>query len=107
MKNLKTIDEFILEEKIDSIGALLVEQLNLSTDMEDMSEEDILNQIKEAKLDEGLIGSVVGGIAGATIGPKIGDAICKALGITQGMLYTLFHSRAFLMVVCGYLGWKY
>ena len=59
------------------------------------------------KIDEGLFGSVVGGIIGNLTGPKVGDAICKALGITKGTLYDLFHSRAFLTILGGYLGYKW
>lgn len=64
---------------------------------------------KELKdtVDEGLLSGLLGGLAGATIGPKMGEAICKALGIKDGMLYNLLTSRMFLGAVCGYLGSKW
>jgi len=72
----------------------------------------VLEKIKESlenngEIDEGLMAGLVGAITGATLGPKLGDAICKGLGITTGPLYTMLHSRAFLSVVFGYMGWKY
>lgn len=61
----------------------------------------------DEEIDESLMASLVGAITGSTLGPKLGDAICKGLGITTGPLYTMLHSRAFLTVVFGYMGWKY
>ena len=71
----------------------------------------ILEKIKESlenedTLDEGLVAGLIGALGGAAFGTKLGDAICKGLGITTGPLYTMLHSRAFLSVVFGYMGWK-
>lgn len=67
----------------------------------------ILEKIKSGEtIDEGIFGSVVGGLTGITIGPAIGKAICNALGLTGGMLYNLFTSRAFTTAVAAYIGYK-
>lgn len=64
----------------------------------------IVNESQET--DEGLLGGIAGFVGGLAFGTKIGDAICKALGITKGLLYDLFHSKLFTTAVCTYLGIK-
>lgn len=67
----------------------------------------IVEKIKNGEeVDEGLLGTIVGGLTGVTIGPAIGKAICNALGITSGLLYNLFNSRAFTTAVAAYIGYK-
>lgn len=67
----------------------------------------IAEKIKAGEnIDEGLFGTVLGGLTGVTVGPAIGRAICNALGITSGMLYNLFTSRAFTTAVAAYIGYK-
>lgn len=67
----------------------------------------IVEKIKNGEeVDEGLFGTIVGGLTGVTIGPAIGKAICNALGITSGLLYNLFNSRAFTTAVAAYIGYK-
>ena len=67
----------------------------------------IAEKIKSGEeVDEGLFGSIVGGLTGAAIGPALGRAICQALGITSGLLYNLFNSRAFTTAVAAYIGYK-
>lgn len=67
----------------------------------------IADKIKSREdMDEGFFGSIAGGLTGITIGPAIGRAICKALGITSGMLYNLFTSRLFTTAVATYIGYK-
>lgn len=56
--------------------------------------------------DEGLLGGVAGFVGGLAFGTKLGDAICKALGITRGLLYDLFHSKLFTTAVCTIIGVK-
>lgn len=73
----------------------------------DDAAEIIAKNLKEGNpVDEGLFKSVVGGLTGVTIGPAIGKAICNALGITGGVLYNLFTSRAFTTAVAAYIGYK-
>lgn len=50
-------------------------------------------------LEEGLFSGLLGGGAAAAVGPKVMDIVCKALGITSGPLYDLFHSRLVLAAV--------
>jgi len=80
-------------------------------DFNNTDKRELLEQVKNAlendcEIDEGIMSSIVGAVAGAAVGTKLGDAICKALGITTGPLYSMMHSRAFISVVCGYMGWK-
>ncbi len=56
--------------------------------------------------DEGLLGGIAGFVGGLAFGTKLGDAICRALGITKGLLYDLFHSKLFTTAVCTILGVK-
>lgn len=56
--------------------------------------------------DEGLLGGIAGFVGGLAFGTKLGDAVCKALGITTGLLYDLFHSKLFTTAVCTILGVK-
>lgn len=84
------------------------QQLNESQlKMVNEAAEIIAEKIKNGEeIDEGLFGTLVGGLTGATIGPAIGRAICQALGITSGLLYNLFNSRAFTTAVAAYIGYK-
>lgn len=95
---IQKYDEFFNEEV----------QLNESQmQMVNEAAEIIAEKIKNGEeVDEGLFKSIVGGLTGATIGPAIGNAICKALGITGGLLYNLFTSRVFTTAVAAYIGYK-
>ena len=93
---MKDIDEFVTEKPLT----------------EDLSYDDIIQKLQEAKeegipIDEGILGAIGGAILGASIGPKLGQAICKALGIDpKGSLGSLMTSRLVLASVCGTMGWK-
>lgn len=68
---------------------------------------DLQKMISESQeTDEGLLGGVAGFVGGLAFGTKLGDAICRALGITKGLLYDLFHSKLFTTAVCTILGVK-
>lgn len=70
---------------------------------EEYKSKELIRQLNEnPNLNEGLFGAIVGGLTGS----KIADALCKALGVTNGPLYTLFHSKAFTTLLGGYLGYK-
>lgn len=58
------------------------------------------------EIDEGIFSSILGGAAGYAFGPSIGTAICKALGISSGLLYNLLTSKAFTTAVAAYMGYK-
>ena len=79
---------------------------------EDLSYEDIIEKLKEAKekeipIDEGVLGSIFGGIAGATVGPKLMRAICNALGVDEkGAFGSLLTSRLILTTIGAKLGWR-
>ena len=79
---------------------------------EDLSYDDIIEKLKEAKekempIDEGVLGSIFGGLAGATVGPKIMRAICNALGVDEkGAFGSLLTSRLILTTVGAKLGWR-
>lgn len=83
-----------------------------NTITEDVSYDDIIAQLQEAKdnnvpIEEGLLGAIVGGVAGATIGPKVMKAICKALGVDEkGPFGSLLTSRLILTAVGTTVGWK-
>lgn len=63
------------------------------------SKEDSIEYLQ--KVNEGLFTAAAGAIAG----PKVADALCKALGITKGPLYDLFHSSIFCRALGAYLGY--
>ena len=79
---------------------------------EDLSYDDIIEKLKEAKekempIDEGVLGSIFGGLAGATVGPKIMRAICNALGVDEkGAFGSLLTSRLILTTIGAKLGWR-
>lgn len=55
---------------------------------------------------EGVIGGLIGGLGGIIAGDKLGMAICKALGVTTGPLYSLLTSKLIITAICTYLGIK-
>ncbi len=85
---------------------------NIDQVKEDLSYDDIIQKLQEAKekeipIDEGVIGSIFGGLAGATVGPKIMNAICNALGVdVKGAFGSLLTSRLILTTVGAKLGWR-
>src|SRR3972149_4180539 len=48
---------------------------------------------KIENLDEGFFGKLLGGAAGFVVGPTIGKIVARALGITEGPLYSVLTSR--------------
>ena len=93
---MKNIDEFIDNEQIT----------------EDLSYDDIIQKLQEAKendipIEEGVLGAIAGFVGGAAFGPKLGNAICKALGIdAKGTLGSLMTSRLVTTAIATTLGWK-
>lgn len=76
----------------------------LRSALNDIDLDRIISESQET--DEGLLGGVAGFVGGLAFGTKLGDAICRALGITKGLLYDLFHSKLFTTAVCTILGVK-
>ena len=116
-------DEEDVKSKIQKYGInmqKLYENYYFSNDIEDntnqvkedLSYDDIIEKLKEAKekempIDEGVIGSIFGGLAGATVGPKIMRAICNALGVDEkGAFGSLLTSRLILTTIGAKLGWR-
>lgn len=86
INNMKTI-----QEKIEQQRDMIVE-----------SKSDELAQMIQSgvDIDEGVIGTLLGGLAGLTAGATIMKAVCKSLGLKEGMLYNLLTSK----VICGVAG---
>ena len=116
-------DEEDVKNKIQKYGInmqKLYENYYFSNDIEDntnqvkedLSYDDIIEKLKEAKekempIDEGVLGSIFGGLAGATVGPKIMRAICNALGVDEkGAFGSLLTSRLILTTIGAKLGWR-
>ena len=116
-------DEEDVKNKIQKYGInmqKLYENYYFSNDIEDntnqvkedLSYDDIIEKLKEAKekempIDEGVLGSIFGGLAGATVGPKIMRAICNALGVDEkGAFGSLLTSKLILGIVGAKLGWR-
>lgn len=53
-----------------------------------------------AEIDEGVLGTLLGGLAGLTAGAAIMKAVCKSLGLKEGLMYNLLTSK----VICGVAG---
>ena len=94
---IKTFDEF-------NNAAVLNE-----SDMQIVNEaaDKIAEMLKNGdEIDEGIFNAILGGAAGYALGPSIGTAICKALGVTSGLLYNLLTRKAFTTAVSVYLGYR-
>lgn len=86
MKHMKTIQETIEQQR-----EMIVE-----------SKSDELAQMIQSgvEIDEGVLGTLLGGLAGLTAGAAIMKAVCKSLGIKDGLMYNLLTSK----VICGVAG---
>ena len=79
---------------------------------EDLTYDDIIQKLNEAKeaetpIDEGVLGAIGGVILGSTFGPKLGGAICKALGVDpKGTFGSLLTSKLVMGSIGGVMGWK-
>lgn len=71
----------------------LLNGLNETENLIDLNSNILYESFKNDELDEGILGSIIGGAAGFLIGPIIGKAMCKILGVTQGLLYNLLTSK--------------
>ena len=93
-----------LYEKITNLNEKEIAFIKESVES-DVDNNDI-EKMMEDQANEGIIGGLVGGIGGLAFGSKIGAAICKALGVTQGPLYSLLTSKIMTTAICTYLGIK-
>lgn len=83
---MKTIQETIKQQRemiVESKSDELAQMINSGID-----------------IDEGVLGTLLGGLAGLTAGAAIMKAVCKSLGIKDGLMYNLLTSK----VICGVAG---
>lgn len=94
---IKTFDEFNNEVVLNESDMQIVNE----------AADKIAEMLKNGdEIDEGIFNAILGGAAGYALGPSIGTAICKALGVTSGLLYNLLTSKAFTTAVSAYLGYR-
>lgn len=95
---VKTFKEFENEIAINESDQRLINE----------AADKIAEMIKNGdEIDESIFDAILGGAAGYAFGPSIGTAICKALGVTSGLLYNLLTSKAFTTAVAAYMGYKH
>ena len=88
------------------------EIVNPSQITEELSYDDIIQKLNEAKengtpIEEGILGAIGGAILGAAVGPKLGAAICKALGCDpKGAFGSLLTSKLVLGSIGATMGWR-
>lgn len=101
--NMKSITEKINEQEVIE---------NPIQIKEDLSYDDIIQKLQEAKendlpIEEGVLGAIGGVVLGAAFGPKLGGAICKALGCDpKGAFGSLLTSKLVMGSIGGVMGWK-
>jgi len=121
MANVKTYTDIVNEKYVDADTLKLFNELyakiNTLSDKElkYISEsvkcnipdnvENIENEIDTLQ-NEGFLGGATGLIGGLIAGDRLGKAICQALGVTTGPLYSLLTSKIVMTAICTYLGIK-
>ena len=111
MKDTKTFNEYLVEQKLTKTDMKLLQeglQSEWTQDLEDkvdfaleqfaqqFANEDgsfDLDRLEEGLVNEGLLGSIFSGLAGFALGKSVGKMICKVLGIQKGIFYDLLTSR--------------
>ena len=111
MKDTKTFNEYLVEQKVtDTDMQLLKESLQeewtpeLEAKVDAALEEFVrqfknedgsfdLDRLEEGIINEGLLGSIIGGLTGFALGKSVGKMIAKVLGIQKGIFYDLLTSR--------------
>lgn len=56
------------------------------------------------EIDEGVLGTLLGGLAGLTAGAAIMKAVCKSLGLKEGLMYNLLTSKVICCVAGAAIG---
>ncbi len=112
IQNEKQLDKTALElfneiyEKLNTLSEQEIKYIAESVNTPiDGNVESIENEITNAQ-NEGFVGGLVGGLGGLIAGDKLGKAICQALGVTTGPLYSLLTSKLVMTAICTYLGIK-
>ena len=121
MANIKTYNDMLNDKQTDAEALKLFnelyEKINALSDKElRYIAESVKNEIPEnveniekeisTMQNEGFFGGATGLIGGLIAGDKLGKAICKALGVTTGPLYSLLTSKIVMTAICTYLGIK-
>lgn len=112
IQNEKQLDKTALElfneiyEKLNTLSEQEIKYIAESANTPiDGNVESIENEITNVQ-NEGFVGGLVGGLGGLIAGDKLGKAICQALGVTTGPLYSLLTSKLVMTAICTYLGIK-
>lgn len=121
MANIKTYNDMLNDQQNDAEALKmfneLYEKINALSDKElRYIAESVKNEIPEnveniekeisTMQNEGFFGGATGLIGGLIAGDKLGKAICHALGVTTGPLYSLLTSKIVMTAICTYLGIK-
>lgn len=112
--NEKAMDAEALElfnqlyEKLNSLSEKEIRFIaeSVKTEETDVATAETINSDIEKMQNEGFIGGAAGLIGGLIAGDKLGKAICQALGITTGPLYSLLTSKIVTTAIATYLGIK-
>lgn len=111
MKDTKTFNEYLVEQKITETDMQLLQE-SLQSDWTPELEAKVdyaleqfvkqyanedgsfdLDKLEEGIINEGLLGSIFGGLAGFALGKSVGKMLAKVLGIQKGIFYDLLTSR--------------
>jgi len=111
MKDTKTFNEYLVEQKLTETDMQLLQEslqeewtpeLEAKVDfaleqfVQQFQNEDgsfDLDRLEEGIVNEGLLGSIIGGLTGFALGKSVGKMIAKVLGIQKGIFYDLLTSR--------------
>ena len=111
MKDTKTFNEYLVEQKLTETDMQLLQEslqeewtpeLEAKVDfaleqfVQQFQNEDgsfDLDRLEEGIVNEGLLGSIIGGLTGFALGKSIGKMLAKVLGIQKGIFYDLLTSR--------------
>lgn len=121
METVKTYNDMLTDRELDKKALELYNEIyerlnNLSekeikyiaecAKSEAPATTETINADIEQMQNEGFLGGAAGLIGGLIAGDKLGKAICQALGITTGPLYSLLTSKVVVASICTYLGIK-
>lgn len=121
METVKTYNDMLTDRELDKKALELYNEIyeklnNLSekeiryiaecAKSETPATTETINADIEQMQNEGFLGGAAGLIGGLIAGDKLGKAICQALGITTGPLYSLLTSKVVVAAIATYLGIK-
>lgn len=103
-KTLQLFNE--IYEKLNNLSEQEIKYIAESMKSEIPATTETIDAGIEQMQNEGFLGGVAGLIGGLITGDKLGKAICQALGITTGPLYSLLTSKVVIAAIATYLGAK-